>query len=58
VDESKLPALVDRFTASAWSGRGLVDEGVAPLNTDRGAKIGLRGDRPFEIMNKIGSQDL
>ena len=57
VDESKLPALVDRFQGVCLGvAAALVDEGVASIeDTDRGAKIGLRWILgPFEIMNKIG----
>ena len=57
VDESKLPALVDRFQGVCLGVPAtLVDEGVASIeDTDRGAKIGLRWILgPFEIMNKIG----
>jgi enoyl-CoA hydratase/3-hydroxyacyl-CoA dehydrogenase len=57
VDESKLPALVDRFHGVCLGvAAALVDEGVASIeDTDRGAKIGLRWViGPFEIMNKIG----
>ena len=57
VDESKLPALADRFLGVCLGvAAALVDEGVASIeDTDRGAKIGLRWILgPFEIMNKIG----
>jgi len=57
VDESKLPALIDRFHGVCLGvAAALVDEGVASVeDTDRGAKIGLRWVLgPFEIMNKIG----
>jgi enoyl-CoA hydratase/3-hydroxyacyl-CoA dehydrogenase len=57
VDESKLPALADRFQGVCLGvAAALVDEGVASIeDTDRGAKIGLRWILgPFEIMNKIG----
>jgi enoyl-CoA hydratase/3-hydroxyacyl-CoA dehydrogenase len=44
VDESKLPAVVDRFYGVCLGvAAALVDEGVASIeDTDRGAKIGLR----------------
>jgi enoyl-CoA hydratase/3-hydroxyacyl-CoA dehydrogenase len=57
VDESKIPAVVDRFYGVCLGvAAALVDEGVASIeDTDRGAKIGLRWSMgPFEIMNKIG----
>jgi enoyl-CoA hydratase/3-hydroxyacyl-CoA dehydrogenase len=57
VDESKLPAVVDRFYGVCLGvAAALVDEGVASIeDTDRGAKIGLRWSMgPFEIMNRIG----
>ena len=57
VDESKLPAVIDRFYGVCLGvAAALVDEGVASIeDTDRGAKIGLRWVMgPFEIMNKIG----
>ena len=57
VDESKLPALIDRFQGVCLGvAAALVGEGVASIeDTDRGAKIGLRWILgPFEIMNKIG----
>ena len=57
VDESKLPALIDRFQGVCLGvAAALVDEGVATIeDTDRGAKIGLRWVQgPFEIMNRIG----
>lgn len=57
VDESKLPALIDRFQGVCLGvAAALVDEGVATIeDTDRGAKIGLRWIQgPFEIMNRIG----
>ncbi|UCD79636.1 MAG: enoyl-CoA hydratase/isomerase family protein [Desulfobacterales bacterium] len=57
VDESKLPAVIDRFYGVCLGvAAALVDEGVASIeDTDRGAKIGLRWIMgPFEIMNKIG----
>lgn len=57
VDESKVPALADRFLGVCLGvAAALVDEGVASIeDTDRGAKIGLRWILgPFEIMNKIG----
>jgi enoyl-CoA hydratase/3-hydroxyacyl-CoA dehydrogenase len=57
VDESKIPAAVDRFYGLCLGvAAALVDEGVASIeDTDRGAKIGLRWSMgPFEIMNKIG----
>ncbi len=57
VDESKIPAVVDRFYGVCLGvAAALVDEGVASIeDTDRGAKIGLRWSKgPFEIMNKIG----
>ena len=56
-DESKIPALADRFLGVCLGvAAALVDEGVASIeDTDRGAKIGLRWILgPFEIMNKIG----
>ncbi|MEJ2165828.1 MAG: 3-hydroxyacyl-CoA dehydrogenase NAD-binding domain-containing protein [Desulfobacterales bacterium] len=57
VDESKLPAVIDRFYGVCLGvAAALVDEGVASIeDTDRGAKIGLRWSMgPFEIMNAIG----
>jgi enoyl-CoA hydratase/3-hydroxyacyl-CoA dehydrogenase len=57
VDESKIPAVVDRFHGVCLGvAAALVDEGVASIeDTDRGAKIGLRWvTGPFEIMNMIG----
>ena len=57
VDESKLPALIDRFQGVCLGvAAALVGEGVASIeDTDRGAKIGLRWILgPFEIMNQIG----
>ncbi|MCU0559907.1 MAG: 3-hydroxyacyl-CoA dehydrogenase NAD-binding domain-containing protein [Desulfobacterales bacterium] len=57
VDESKLPALIDRFQGVCLGvAAALVEEGVATIeDTDRGAKIGLRWTQgPFEIMNRIG----
>lgn len=57
VDESKLPALIDRFQGVCLGvAAALVEEGVATIeDTDRGAKIGLRWIQgPFEIMNRIG----
>jgi enoyl-CoA hydratase/3-hydroxyacyl-CoA dehydrogenase len=57
IDESKLPAVIDRFYGVCLGvAAALVDEGVASIeDTDRGAKIGLRWSMgPFEIMNKIG----
>jgi enoyl-CoA hydratase/3-hydroxyacyl-CoA dehydrogenase len=57
VDESKIPAAIDRFYGVCLGvAAALVDEGVASIeDTDRGAKIGLRWIMgPFEIMNKIG----
>jgi len=57
VDESRIPAVVDRFYGVCFGvAAALVDEGVASIeDTDRGAKIGLRWIRgPFEIMNRIG----
>jgi enoyl-CoA hydratase/3-hydroxyacyl-CoA dehydrogenase len=57
VDESKIPAIADRFQGVCLGvAAALVDEGVASIeDTDRGAKIGLRWILgPFEIMNKIG----
>ncbi len=57
LDESKLPAVIDRFYGVCLGvAAALVDEGVASIeDTDRGAKIGLRWIMgPFEIMNKIG----
>ena len=57
VDESKIPAISDRFYGVCLGVAAcLVDEGVASIeDTDRGAKIGLRWIMgPFEIMNKIG----
>jgi enoyl-CoA hydratase/3-hydroxyacyl-CoA dehydrogenase len=57
VDESKLPAVVDRFQGVCLGvAAALVNEGVASIeDTDRGAKIGLRWLLgPFEIMNRIG----
>jgi enoyl-CoA hydratase/3-hydroxyacyl-CoA dehydrogenase len=57
VDESRIPAVVDRFYGVCLGvAAALVDEGVASIeDTDRGAKIGLRWTMgPFEIMNKIG----
>jgi len=57
VDESKIPAISDRFYGVCLGvAASLVDEGVASIeDTDRGAKIGLRWIMgPFEIMNKIG----
>lgn len=57
VDESRLPAVVERFYGVCLGvAAALVDEGVASIeDTDRGAKIGLRWQLgPFEIMNRIG----
>jgi enoyl-CoA hydratase/3-hydroxyacyl-CoA dehydrogenase len=57
VDESKIPAVIERFYGVCLGvAAALVDEGVASIeDTDRGAKIGLRWSMgPFEIMNKIG----
>jgi len=57
VDESRIPAAVDRFYGVCFGvAAALVDEGVASIeDTDRGAKIGLRWIMgPFEIMNRIG----
>jgi enoyl-CoA hydratase/3-hydroxyacyl-CoA dehydrogenase len=57
VDESKIPAVADRFYGVCLGiAAALVDEGVASIeDTDRGAKIGLRWSMgPFEIMNRIG----
>jgi len=57
VDQSKIPAVIDRFYGVCLGvAAALVDEGVATIeDTDRGAKIGLRWVMgPFEIMNKIG----
>jgi len=57
IDESKIPAVIDRFYGVCLGvAAALVDEGVASIeDTDRGAKIGLRWIMgPFEIMNQIG----
>ncbi|MFO7708749.1 MAG: 3-hydroxyacyl-CoA dehydrogenase NAD-binding domain-containing protein [Desulfobacterales bacterium] len=57
VDESKLPAVIDRFQGVCLGvAAALVEEKVATIeDTDRGAKIGLRWIQgPFEIMNRIG----
>lgn len=57
VDESKLPAIIDRYLGVCLGvAATLVEEGGATKeDTDRGAKIGLAwAEGPFEIMNRIG----